>query len=85
MAQWFIYLLTCSDKSYYCGITTDVQRRLAQHNAGKASKYTRARLPASLTASTLVGDKSEALRAELFVKRLPREKKIAAVHNKSWS
>lgn len=85
MAQWFIYLLVCADNSYYCGITTDIKRRLAQHNAGTASKYTRARLPATLAATAPVGNKSAALRAELYIKKLPREKKMAAVRNKSWS
>ena len=44
--SWFVYLLRCADGSLYTGITNDVPRRLKQHNAGTASRYTRSRLPA---------------------------------------
>jgi len=74
---WFVYILTCSDGTYYTGITNDISRRLAQHQAGKASKYTRSRLPVSLTASAEVSSKSEALKKECLIKALPRQKKLA--------
>ncbi len=73
---WYVYLLYCSDQSLYCGISTDPKRRLAQHNAGKASKYTRTRLPVQLAASIQVKDKATALRLELAVKKKPRTQKI---------
>ena len=45
MKTWSVYLLRCADGSLYCGVTTDPARRLRQHSAGTASKYTRSRLP----------------------------------------
>ncbi len=69
MQQWFVYLLRCADNSLYCGITTDMDRRLAQHNAGTASKYTRAKRPVTLAAKVEVEDKSTALKLELKVKK----------------
>ena len=76
-APWYVYLLSCADGTLYCGITTDLERRLAQHNAGTASKYTRVRRPVTLTANVRVDDKSTALRLELAVKKRPRHEKIS--------
>jgi putative endonuclease len=49
--RWVVYIMRCADGTLYTGITTDLARRLAQHNAGAASKYTRARLPVSVAYS----------------------------------
>ena len=72
----YVYLLRCADDSLYCGWTTDVERRVAAHNAGTASRYTRARLPVELAAVRRVADRSEALREEARIKRLPRAAKL---------
>ena len=79
MRPWFVYLLACADNTLYCGITTNITRRLAAHNAGTASKYTRARLPVTLAAVTEVADKSAALRLELAIKKLPARRKVQAL------
>lgn len=73
---WIVYILTCSDGTYYTGITNDLTRRLAQHQAGTASRYTRSRLPVSLAASAEVSSKSKALKTERRIKALPRQKKL---------
>ncbi|MBU1040797.1 MAG: GIY-YIG nuclease family protein, partial [Proteobacteria bacterium] len=65
MPDWSVYLLSCADGTLYCGVTTDLARRLAEHNAGTASKYTRARLPVALLAQAPSADKGAALRLEL--------------------
>ena len=75
-SQWFVYLLRCADDTLYCGITTDVDRRLAQHNAGSASKYTRTRTPVRMEIFRPVESKSQALKTEYRIKNLPREKKV---------
>jgi len=75
MHPWFVYLLRCADNTLYCGITTDMDRRLRQHNAGTASKYTRVRRPVSLAALAEVKDKSAALKLEIQVKKQPHGKK----------
>ncbi len=74
---WHIYLLCCADGTLYCGVTTDLARRLAEHQAGTASKYTRARLPVAMLAHAPCADKSAALRLELAVKAKPKAAKLA--------
>ncbi|HKP88652.1 MAG TPA: GIY-YIG nuclease family protein [Thermoleophilaceae bacterium] len=72
----YVYLLRCADGSLYCGWTTDVERRLAQHRRGTASRYTRRRLPVELATVIEVADRSAALREEARIKRLPRRAKL---------
>jgi len=72
----YVYLLECADGSLYCGWTTDIERRLAAHRAGTASRYTRSRLPVALGAVMPVPDRSAALREEARIKRLPRAAKL---------
>jgi len=74
---WFVYMLRCSNGCLYAGITTDVQRRLKVHNAGKGSAYVRAHRPAKLVAFTASESRSAASRLEYSVKSLSRAKKIA--------
>ncbi len=75
----YVYLLRCADDSLYCGWTTDVQRRLAEHSSGRASRYTRSRRPLELAVVVPVADRSAALREEARIKRLPRAAKVALV------
>jgi putative endonuclease len=75
----YVYVLRCSDGSLYCGWTTGVERRLAAHNAGRASRYTRCRLPVELVYTRGVPDRSAALREEARIKRLRRAQKLALV------
>ena len=67
---WFLYLIECKGGSLYTGITVDVARRYAQHVSGKGARYTRSHPPVSLSAVLACKDRSEALRAEIAVKRL---------------
>ncbi|TDL30439.1 GIY-YIG nuclease family protein [Jeotgalibacillus sp. S-D1] len=71
----YFYVLLCADGSYYAGYTIDLSRRLLQHNEGKASKYTRTRLPASLLHSELFETKRAAMQAEYAFKQFSRTKK----------
>jgi putative endonuclease len=73
---WRAYLLECKDGSLYAGVTNDVPRRVATHNAGKGAKYTRCRLPVLLVWRSVKLDKSAAHRLEARIKRLPRAKKM---------
>ncbi len=75
----FVYLLRCADDSLYCGWTTNIERRLAAHATGKASRYTRSRRPVRLAAVIPVPDRSAALREEARIKRLPRAEKLRLV------
>jgi len=75
----YVYLLRCADGSLYCGWTTDIQRRLAAHRAGTASRYTRSRSPIELAAVVPVADRPAALREEARIKRLPRAAKLQLI------
>ena len=75
-AAWVCYLLRCADGTLYCGITNDLERRLAMHNAGEGAKYTRGRTPVRLAYAEPCPDKSTALRRERAIKRLPRAEKL---------
>ena len=79
---WFVYMLKCSNGCLYTGITTDVQRRLKVHNAGKGSAYVRAHRPAKLVAFMATENRSAASSLEYSVKSLRRAKKIALA--KKW-
>ncbi len=75
--NWICYLLECADGTLYCGITNDLDRRLAVHNAGDGAKYTRSRLPVRLAYAETCVDRSAALKRELEIKALPRAAKLA--------
>jgi len=77
--NWQAYLLQCGDGSYYCGCTNDLERRLRQHASGRGAKYVRGRGPLTVVAVSPMMSKSQALRREAAVKKLPRDKKPAAV------
>jgi putative endonuclease len=78
-AQAYVYLLRCRDGSLYCGWTVDVERRLAAHATGKASRYTARRLPVALAASWEMEDASAARRMEWRIKQLTRTQKLALI------
>ena len=71
-STYFVYMLRCSDRSLYTGISNDLNNRLKKHNLGKASKYTRSRLPVKLVYQEEVADKSSALKREIALKKLSK-------------
>ena len=77
--QAWVYLLRCADGSLYCGWTVDVERRVAAHAAGRASRYTASRRPVALAVALPMADRSAARREEARIKRLPRAAKLALV------
>lgn len=76
-SPWLVYLLECADGTLYCGITTNVERRLGQHNGQVpgGARYTQGRRPVRLIASRTCACKGDALRLELAVKSRPRPPK----------
>ncbi|HUL01532.1 MAG TPA: GIY-YIG nuclease family protein [Nitrospirota bacterium] len=74
-SSWLLYLLLCSDGTLYTGITTNLSRRLKQHNNGKAARYTRSRRPVRVVFQEPCSSKSHALRKEHTVKSMTRKKK----------
>ena len=79
MAAAWVYLLRCADGSLYCGWTSDLDRRLAAHAAGRASRYTRSRLPVALAVALPMADRAAARREEARIKRLPRAAKLTLI------
>lgn len=80
---WWVYILECVDGTYYTGITTNLEKRLKKHNLGKASKYTRCRLPVRYVWYSTEPDKSRALKRELEIKRMSRSAKIEMIGRES--
>lgn len=76
-SSWFVYLLRCADGTLYAGITTDLDRRVVEHNAGSGARYTRARRPVELIHAEPAADRSAASRREAALKKLPRAAKLA--------
>ncbi len=79
MQSWLVYILRCRDGSLYTGITNDLPKRLKAHAAGKASRYTRSRLPVTLAYTEPQPTKSRALKREAAIKRLSRQAKVEMV------
>ena len=78
MSDWFVYMLRCADNSLYTGITTDVERRLEEHNGDKSiTKYTRARQPVALVYQETVKTRSEAGKREVALKKMTKKNKEA--------
>jgi putative endonuclease len=75
MSTWFVYLIECRDGSLYTGIATDVERRYAEHVAGKGARYTRSHPPLRLLARFEYPDRSSASRAEYSIKQLSPARK----------
>lgn len=74
--NWVVYLVRCADRSLYCGITNDLEKRLDAHNVGKGAKYTRSRTPVELLGTRYHLTKSEALKLEHCIKKTPANRKL---------
>ncbi len=81
--SWFCYLLECADGTLYTGITNDLDKRLAAHNGGTASKYTRSRLPVRLVYAEPHPDRAFASRREAALKKMSRAAKLVLMANKA--
>jgi putative endonuclease len=80
---WFVYLLRCADGTLYAGVTTDVTRRVDEHNHSDklGARYTRARRPVQLFHSEPAASRAEACRREAAIRKLSRADKLALAHN----
>lgn len=76
---WFLYLLKTADGTLYAGITTDLERRLKTHNAGKGSRYTALRRPVELVAAWQTIGQGRATQLERALKSLSRPRKLALI------
>ncbi|MEJ6949523.1 GIY-YIG nuclease family protein [Natronospora cellulosivora (SeqCode)] len=75
----YTYIVECADGTYYTGYTTDVERRVKEHNQGKGAKYTKARKPVALLHYEEFKTRSEAMKREYEIKNLSRQEKEAII------
>ena len=75
----YVYILKCSDNTLYTGWTNNLEKRLKVHQSGKGAKYTRGRLPVELLYFEEFEEKSDALKREIGIKKLSKEKKLKLV------
>ena len=76
--RWYVYILQCGDGTLYTGVTTDLTRRLAEHNHGsRGARYTRTRRPVTLIYQEHVADRRTAQQREYAIRKLPRQTKLA--------
>ncbi len=79
-SAYFVYVVQCTDDTYYTGITTDLRRRIEEHNTSpKGARYTRTRHPVVLRYSEKHPNKSEALKREMTIKKMKRAEKIELI------
>lgn len=78
---YYVYLVLCADNTLYTGITTDLERRIDEHNNSneKGAKYTRARRPVKLVYSEEYENRSEASKREYFIKKMSRKDKVSLI------
>lgn len=77
--MYFVYILLCSDKTLYTGVTTDLKRRLTEHKKGEGGSYTRAHGAKRILHSEKARDRSKAQKREAEIKSLPRSKKLELI------
>ena len=80
MTDHYVYVVECSDGTLYTGYTTDVERRVEEHNTGDGAKYTRSRTPVSLVHTEEYETRSDAMAREADIKSMPREEKEELVN-----
>ena len=81
MKKWYVYIVKCRDGTLYTGVTTDISRRLNEHNrTSKGAKYTRSRRPVQLVWTKEVASRSAAQKEEYRIKRLSRKKKLKLIY-----
>ncbi len=78
--EWYVYMVECADGTLYSGVTTDVERRIKEHNdSPKGAKYTRAKRPVKLVYTEACTGRSEATKREYVLKQLSREEKLKLI------
>jgi len=81
MSAWYVYILRCADGTLYTGITTDVERRVEQHNRGQGARYTASRRPVEPVYVEAAVDRGAAASREAAIKKLDRAGKLALIRD----
>ncbi len=83
--NFYCYILECADGTFYTGWTVDPERRLAVHNKGRGARYTRTRCPVRLVYVEELPDRKSAMKREIAIKRMKREKKMKLIGGKKYT
>lgn len=85
-SKYYVYMLLCSDQTFYTGTSNNVEKRVKTHNAGKGAKYTKVRRPVQLMYTEELANKSAALKREIAIKKLTRQQKeqLLKSHGINW-
>jgi putative endonuclease len=80
-SRWYVYIVCCADDTLYTGVTTDLERRIKEHNSDnkKGAKYTRTKRPVTLAYHERCDNRSHACKREAAIKRLSRVQKLALI------
>jgi putative endonuclease len=78
---WFLYVVRCQDSSLYTGITTDISRRINEHNSKKGAFYTKNKVPVELVYQEAMSNQSQARKREAAIKQLTRKEKLKLIEN----
>ena len=79
--MFYVYIIRCADGSFYCGYTTDVEKRFEKHKSGKGDKYTRSHLPLEIVYIEEFESKSDALKRECEIKSMTRSQKEKLINS----
>jgi putative endonuclease len=79
--QWYVYILRCSDGTFYTGKTVNLERRIEAHNLKQGSKYVSMRVPVKLVYQEILANNSLASKREVYIKKLTRTKKIDFINS----
>lgn len=77
--SWYLYIVKCQDGSLYTGITTDITRRIKEHNAKRGAFYTKNKIPVELVYQETMSDQSQARKREAAIKKLERKEKLGLI------
>jgi putative endonuclease len=80
--MFYVYFVKCRDNSFYCGYTSDLNKRVATHNSGAGAKYTKKRRPVTLIYSETFDNRKDAMKRECALKKLSRKQKEALIFKK---
>nr|MBU1328455.1 GIY-YIG nuclease family protein [Candidatus Omnitrophota bacterium] len=81
--MWHVYIIQCKDRSLYTGITTDIPRRLNEHNSGIGGRYTRIRMPVKLLYKENYPNRSKALKREIKIKTFSKQEKFSLIERRN--
>ncbi|UCD05152.1 MAG: GIY-YIG nuclease family protein [candidate division WOR-3 bacterium] len=78
--KFYVYIVKCADGTFYTGITRNLEERVARHNRGHGARYTKGRIPVTLSYYEEYESIQSAMRREAHLRRIPRKKKEAIIH-----